>query len=227
MLGGPTLERDIVRTEKVMSEFMTGAILPRSFYRRGTVAVARDLLGKVLVHGATAGIIVETEAYPGGDDVASHSAVGITNRTRVIFGPPGHAYVYLLYGMHACMNVVVGPEGTGGCVLIRALEPVAGLEIMRERRMPARGGDRQLASGPGKLARALGITLQEYGADLTRGDLVVRRAARLRPFAIAATARIGITKCVDRPLRFLIRGNPFVSRAERSRIERIGLSKPG
>src|ERR1700679_2172916 len=134
---------------------MTGAILPRSFYRRGAVEVARDLLGKVLVNGRTAGIIVETEAYPGGDDLASHSAAGITKRTKVIFGPPGHAYVYLCYGMHVCMNIVADAEGTAGCVLIRALEPIEGLDTMRKRRAPGRKSaarkDKQLTSGPAKL----------------------------------------------------------------------------
>ena len=112
--------------------------LPRPFYNRHTVPVARELLGKVLVHGETAGIIVETEAYLGGDDLASHSAAGITDRTRVIFGPPGHAYVYLSYGMHDCMNIVAEPDGIPGCVLIRSLEPVEGLEIIRARRPKAR-----------------------------------------------------------------------------------------
>lgn len=183
---------------------MTGAILPRRFYLRDAVTVARELIGKVLVKGPTAGIIVETEAYPGGDDLASHSAAGITNRTRVIFGPPGHAYVYLCYGMHACMNIVAEPEGTPGCVLIRALEPVAGLEIMRDRR-PAARGDRDLASGPGRLTQALGITLGDYDADVTRGPLIVREPARPRPFRIDVTPRIGITKCADLPLRFVAR----------------------
>src|SRR5579871_2931059 len=126
-----------------------GPILRRPFYNRPAVEVARALLGKILVHGRTAGIIVETEAYLGGDDLASHSAVGITPRTKVIFGPPGHAYVYLSYGMHECLNIVAEPAGKAGCVLIRALEPVEGLDIMRERRARART-DRDLASGPGK-----------------------------------------------------------------------------
>ena len=108
--------------------------LARSFYERDTVQVSRDLLGKVLSHGVTGGIIVETEAYLGGDDLASHSAIGITNRTRVIFGPPGHAYVYLSYGMHECLNLVAEPDGKAGCVLIRALEPTMGLDVMRTRR---------------------------------------------------------------------------------------------
>jgi len=187
-----------------MSRAVAGPIVPRSFYARKAVIVARELLGKVLVNGDTAGIIVETEAYPGGDDLASHSAAGITKRTQVIFGPPGHAYVYLCYGMHACMNIVAEPEGTAGCVLIRALEPVAGLETMRERRKAARHV-RDLASGPGKLTRALGITLADYGADLTRGEFVVREPLRPQRFQIDVTPRIGITKCAELPLRFVVR----------------------
>src|SRR5580658_435060 len=150
-----------------------GPILRRAFYKRGTVDVVRGLLGKILVHGATAGVIVETEAYLGGDDLASHSTAGITNRTRVIFGPPGHAYVYLSYGMHECMNIVAEPDGKAGCVLIRALEPIEGLDIMRARRPKART-DRDLTCGPGKLTRALGITRAHNGVDLTRGTLIVR-----------------------------------------------------
>ena len=112
-------------------------ILTRSFYRRPTVEVARDLLGKILVHGETAGRIVETEAYLGGDDLASHSARGVTARTRVIFGPPGHAYVYFIYGMYECLNLVAEPAGKPGCVLIRAVEPVTGIEAMQRRRPAA------------------------------------------------------------------------------------------
>ena len=190
---------------------MTGAILPRSFYRRPTVDVARDLLGKILVHGEMSGVIVETEGYPGGDDLASHSAVGITNRTRVIFGQPGHAYVYLSYGMHECMNIVVEREHVAGCVLIRALEPLEGLEMMRANRPGARL-DRDLTSGPGKLTRALAITRADNGVDLTRGDFTVRRPASKPNIDIVVTPRIGITKCADRMLRFFIKGNPNVSR---------------
>src|ERR1700689_2350342 len=163
------MERDSVRPEKVL----TGAILRRAFYSRPTAEVARDLLGKILVHDDTAGMIVETEGYPGRDDLASHSAVGITERTRVIFGPPGHAYVYLSYGMHECLNIVAEPDGKAGCVLIRALEPIEGLDIMRARRPKART-DRDLTSGPGKLTRALAITRTHNGVDLTRGTLIVR-----------------------------------------------------
>ncbi len=185
-------------------------ILDRGFYNRNTVAVARDLLGRVLSHGDASGVIVETEAYPGGDDLASHSAAGITNRTRVIFGPPGHAYVYLSYGMHECLNIVVEPEGVAGCVLIRALEPLSGLDIMRMRR-PAAKRDRDLTSGPGRLTQALGITRKLNGADVTQGPLVVRAGVG-DPFKTAVSPRIGITKCADRLLRFSIAGNRFVSR---------------
>ncbi len=190
---------------------MTGPILHRNFYQRAAVDVARDLLGTILVHGETAGMIVETEAYLGGDDLASHSAAGITDRTRVIFGPPGHAYVYLSYGIHECLNIVAEPEGVPGCVLIRALEPLMGLDIMRSRRPGART-DRDLTSGPGKLTRALAITRADNGADLTRGDLTVHAPLHKQTADIAITPRIGITKCADWPLRFVLKGTPFVSR---------------
>ena len=188
-----------------------GPILQREFYNRPTVDVARDLLGKVLVHGPTAGAIVETEAYLGGGDLAAHSARGITGRTRVIFGPPGHAYVYFIYGMHECLNLVCEPAGRPGCVLIRALQPLSGLHLMRQRR-PAARRDQDLASGPGKLTLALGITRAQNGADVTRGALVVRRPREERRLEIAVTPRIGISQCADLPLRFVVRGNPFVSK---------------
>jgi DNA-3-methyladenine glycosylase len=177
---------------------------------RPAIEVARGLLGKVLVHGPTAGVIVETEAYLGGDDLAAHSARGITDRTRVIFGPPGHAYVYFIYGMYECLNLVAEPAGRPGCVLIRALEPVAGIELMEQRRPAARKPE-QLANGPGKLTLAMAITRRQNGADVTHGALVVREAHAPAAFEIAVTPRIGITKCADLPLRFLIAGNRFVS----------------
>jgi DNA-3-methyladenine glycosylase len=180
------------------------------------VEVARGLLGKILVHGPAAGIIVETEAYLGGDDLASHSSRGITDRTRVIFGPPGHAYVYFIYGMYECLNIVAEPEGRPGCVLIRALEPVAGIEVMRERRAAAKKLE-DLASGPGKLTLAMGITRAHNAADLTRGSLVVRAPAEQRRVEIDVTPRIGITHCADWPLRFVVRGNRFVSGARRAK----------
>src|SRR3954453_5389491 len=186
-------------------------ILPRKFYARSTVEVAKGLLGKELVHGKTAGIIVETEAYLGGEDLASHSAAGLTDRTRVIFGPPGHAYVYFIYGMYECLNLVCEPDGVPGCVLIRALEPVAGIDLMRKRRPAARKPE-DLASGPGKLTLAMGITRAQNTADVTRGALVVREPLEKRHVDIAVTPRVGITKCADLPLRFLIRGSRFASR---------------
>jgi DNA-3-methyladenine glycosylase len=185
-------------------------ILPRSFYARATEEVARDLLGKVLIHEKVAGRIVETEAYLGTGDLAAHASRGLTRRTRVLFGPPGHAYVYFIYGMHECLNLVAEPDGTAGCVLIRALEPLTGIEIMRRRRPAARRLE-DLASGPGKVTQALDITRRHYGADLTRGGLTVRQL-RSEPFIeIAATPRIGITRAAGWPLRFVIKGSRFVS----------------
>jgi DNA-3-methyladenine glycosylase len=196
-----------------------GPILKRAFYERPTIEVARDLLGKVLVHGSVAGIIVETEAYLGGDDLAAHSARGITERTRVIFGPPGRAYVYFIYGMYECLNIVAEPAGRPGCVLIRALEPAAGADIMQSRRPAARRSE-DLASGPGKLTLAMGITRAQNGADLTRGSLVVRAPTEAHRPEIAVTPRIGIRECADWPLRFLVRGNRFVSGTRRNRGEK-------
>jgi DNA-3-methyladenine glycosylase len=188
---------------------LLGPILPRSFYARPTVEVARELLGKVLVHGPTAGIIVETEAYLGGEDLAAHSARGLSEHTRVIFGPPGHAYVYLIYGMYHCFNLVAEADGKPGCVLIRALQPVSGVELMRVRRGAARQLE-QLANGPGKLALALGITRAHSGADVTRGALVVRQTPGAGKIEIAVTPRIGITRSAELPLRFLVAANGFV-----------------
>jgi DNA-3-methyladenine glycosylase len=199
------------RWEAVPPGARFGLILKRNFYEKPAVEVARRLLGKVLVHGPAAGIIVETEAYLGRDDLAAHSARGITDRTRVIFGPPGHAYVYFIYGMYECLNIVAEPEGEPGCVLVRALEPVAGLDVMKRRRPAARRLE-DLASGPGRLTLAMGITRADNGVDITRGRLVVREPAETRPFVIEVTPRIGIRHCADWPLRFLIQGNPFVSR---------------
>jgi DNA-3-methyladenine glycosylase len=189
-----------------------GPILPRSFYSRPALHVARDLLGKVLVHGPAAGIIVETEAYLGLGDPAAHSAHGVTSRTAVIFGPPGHAYVYFIYGMYECLNLVCEPAGAAGCVLVRALEPIAGIDLMRRRRPSARKLE-DLASGPAKLTLALGITRTHNAADVTRGNLVVRQPRQPVSFEIESTPRIGITQAAELPLRFLIRGNPCVSRA--------------
>jgi len=178
--------------------------LPRSFYARPTVEVARDLLGKVIRHGRAYARIVETEAYLGVGDAAAHSARGPTPRTRVIFGPPGHAYVYLIYGMHHCLNIVAEPEGVAGCVLIRAIEPLGAIT------RPV-----VVSNGPGKLTRILGITLEHYGADLTRGPIALHEPPDQEPFEIGISPRIGISQAADLPLRFFIRGNRFVSREPR------------
>lgn len=175
------------------------------------------MLGKIVWHGETSGRIVETEAYLGIEDAAAHSARGITDRTRVIFGAPGHAYVYLIYGMYECLNLVAEPEGVAGCVLIRALEPLTGLAIMRRRRgfrpdTPRSKRVEALANGPGKLTRALGITRRQNGCDVTRGPLLVCPASEDDGFAIGVSARVGISKSADLPLRFFIMGNRFVSR---------------
>lgn len=182
-----------------------GPIVKRSFYERSPEVVARELLGKVLVHGPTAGIITETEAYLGTGDLAAHSARGITPRTQVIFGPAGHAYVYFIYGMYECLNLVCEPEGRAGCVLLRALEPAAGIDRMRARRPGARRIE-DLASGPGKLTLAMAITRAQNGADVTHGALVVREPLERRHVDIMVTPRIGITKDADLPLRFVLRG---------------------
>jgi DNA-3-methyladenine glycosylase len=160
--------------------------------------VARDLLGKILVFENASGRIVETEAYLGEGDDAAHSARGITPRTRVIFGEPGHAYVYFIYGMYDCLNIVCEPEGIAGGVLIRALEPISGLS--------------GLANGPGKLTRALGIKITHNGVDVTKGPITVHAPERREPFEIAVSPRIGIRKSAELPLRFFIKGNQSVSR---------------
>jgi DNA-3-methyladenine glycosylase len=189
-------------------------LLGRSFYERPAIEVARSLLGMILVHQETAGRIVEVEAYLGLEDPAAHASRGLTPRTNVLFGPPGHAYVYFIYGMYECLNLVAEPEGKPGCVLVRALEPLAGLELMRRRR-PKAASIEELASGPAKLTMAMGITRRENGADLTRGPLTVRSPRDDSELEIAATPRIGIRHAKDWPLRFLIAGNRFVSRQEK------------
>ncbi|HTM51985.1 MAG TPA: DNA-3-methyladenine glycosylase [Bryobacteraceae bacterium] len=199
----PGRATDLVTIEELEAD---SSVLPREFYERNTAQVARELLGTVLTHGRTAGVIVETEAYVGGDDLASHSARGLTPRTRVIFGPPGHAYVYFIYGMYECLNLVAEPDGTAGCVLIRALRPVRGIELMRRRRPGARRIE-DLASGPGKLTLAMGITRAHNGRDVTRGSLVVRQWKRPPEARVEVTPRIGIRKSVDLPLRFVLAGD--------------------
>jgi DNA-3-methyladenine glycosylase len=186
-------------------------VVPRAFYERPAVEVARSLLGKVLMNGETAGKIVEVEAYLGREDPAAHAWHGRTARTEVLFGAPGHAYVYLIYGMYECLNLVAEPEGSPGCVLVRALEPLCGISQMRRRRPSARRVE-DLASGPGKLTLALGITRKMNGADVVAGPLHVRTFHDEPPVSILSTPRIGIRHAADRPLRFVITGSPFLSR---------------
>lgn len=189
--------------------------LPREFYARGPRALAMALLGRVLVHddshaGRLAGLIVETEAYGGRDDPASHAHRGPTPRNAVMFGPPGHAYVYFTYGMHHCFNVVCRPEGSASAVLVRALEPVAGLAAMRRRR--AVSEPHQLARGPGSLARALGLDLRHDGLDLTRAPLwIADLPTRRGGCTVERGPRIGIRLAAERPWRYWLAGSAFVS----------------
>jgi DNA-3-methyladenine glycosylase len=185
----------------------------RAFFDRPVLEVARDLVGCVVSHGDTAGVIVETEAYHDSEP-ASHAFIGVTPRTQTLFGPPGRAYVYFSYGVHSLLNAVCEPVGVGAAVLIRALEPVDGIDHMRDRRrvQPAR----QLCSGPGKLTQALGIGLELNNTDLLRGPVIFSDRPRAwRDVAVAVDVRVGITKAADLPWRFLAAGNPFVSRAVR------------
>ena len=189
--------------------------MPARFYDRETEIVARDMLGTVLERetedGLASGIIVETEAYLGEHDLACHAAAGKTIRTAPLYGPPGIAYVYFIYGMYWCFNAVTRREGEPSAVLVRALEPFSGIELMRARRPRARN-DIELTNGPGKLCLALGIGRNENLTDLRRSSLVIREAARVADDDVVITPRIGITKCADWPLRYLVRGNPWVSK---------------
>jgi DNA-3-methyladenine glycosylase len=184
--------------------------LPPEFYDRPVLAVARDLIGCTVEHKGVAGVIVETEAYHESEP-ACHAFVGLTPRTRTLFGPPGRAYMYLSYGIHAMLNAVCEPEGIGAAVLIRALEPTVGLEQMRARRGLA--NDRDLCSGPGKLTQALGISLAENDGDLSNGPVRIgpRAGDWLEP-AVVEDTRVGITKAVELRWRFCAAGNRHVSR---------------
>jgi DNA-3-methyladenine glycosylase len=196
--------------------------LPREFFNRDPRRVCRELLGKVLVRREQgkllAARVVEVEAYMGTGDPAAHAFIGPTSRNQVLFGPPGHAYIYFIYGNHYCLNVSCMPEGKAGSVLFRALEPLAGIEKMQK----VRGLEgaavsarvlRLLTIGPGRLAEAFGITrLRDNGKDLTdpNSDLFLA-ADGFRPRRVLTTARVGITKAAEKPLRYLIAGNEFVS----------------
>ncbi|HYN80087.1 MAG TPA: DNA-3-methyladenine glycosylase [Gemmatimonadaceae bacterium] len=192
-----------------------GRILPRDFYDRETEIVARELLGTILecrtAEGLAGGIIVETEAYISEHDAACHAAAGRTQRTEPLYGQPGIAYVYFIYGMHWCINAVTRAKGLPSAVLIRALEPVHGMSLMRQRRPKARR-NRELTNGPGKLCAALGVDRRMNGLPLQRYPVVIRAGDTVSDRDVEITPRIGITQAADWQLRYLVRGNPFVSR---------------
>jgi DNA-3-methyladenine glycosylase len=185
------------------------ARLGADFFDRSVHDVARELVGCRLFFAGVGGVIVETEAYER-EDPASHSYVGLTERTKVMFGPPGRAYVYLSYGIHSLLNFVCEAEGDAAAVLIRALEPTKGLDKMHDRR-PAARSDLDLCSGPGKLTEALGVTLAENADRLDR-DPFLLLGPEGDPPAVVTGPRVGITKAVERPWRFSAAGSPYVSR---------------
>lgn len=191
-----------------------GRRLPRRFFARDARLVAPELVGKLLVCGGRTGRIVEVEAYAGSDDPASHAFGGQTRRNATMFGPPGHLYVYFTYGMHWCANAVCGPAGVASAVLVRALEPIAGIEAMRGARPSARH-DRDLCRGPARLCRALGIDGALDGADLVTGDrgVWIRDEGGGSPRPLSQGPRIGISRAVERPWRWWVAGDPNVSRA--------------
>jgi DNA-3-methyladenine glycosylase len=190
-------------------------ILRRPFYRRNTVRVAKELLGKVLVRKLGGirleGIIVETEAYRGHDDAASHAYRGPTQRNRAMFGEPGHAYVYFTYGMHYCLNVTTEPVGQAGAVLLRALQPVNGIAEMKRRRRTEHIMD--ISNGPAKLTQAFDVTKALNGNDLTSGKrLYIAEPSQRERARISVTTRIGIKASAEKLWRFSIKDNPFVSK---------------
>jgi len=199
-------------------------LLQRAFFNRDPRTVARELLGKLIVRREgrkqIAGRIVEVEAYLGAGDLAAHAVAGNTARNAVLWGPPGHAYIYFIYGVHYCLNISCLPAGEAGCVLIRALEPVSGIANMAKARgfadldLTSTRDLRKLASGPGKLCEALGITRpRDNGKDMlsAASDLQVM-SDRFRTKEVSITQRIGITKSTEMPLRYVISGNAFVSK---------------
>ena len=197
------------------------------FYERAVLDVARDLIGCVVEHEGVAGAIVETEAYHDSEP-ACHAYVGLTPRTATLFGPPGYAYVYRSYGIHALLNAVCEPPGVGAAVLIRALQPLAGIAAMRARRGVER--EEELCSGPGKLTQALGVELSDNGRDLAAGPLVIHpREPAWRDPQILSGERVGITKAVELPWRLCAAGNPHVSRPQPRPDAALdaGLNPPG
>ncbi len=192
-----------------------GHIVPASFYARDTEHVARDMLGMLLQctthEGTTSGIIVETEAYVGEHDAACHATAGLTTRTAPLYERAGIAYVYFIYGMYWCFNAVTRAKGLPSAVLVRAVEPVEGVDIMRRRR-PRAHRDRDLTNGPGKLCLAMGITGSMNRQSLQRGSLVIRDYTSYPDSAVAITPRIGIRHAADWPLRWIVSGNEYVSK---------------
>ena len=186
-------------------------MLPQTFFTTNADQLAPELLGCTLVHdtpeGLTEGLIVETEAYSQ-EDAASHSYKGETARTRAMFGPAGHAYIYFTYGMHYCFNVVSGQKGHGQGVLIRALQPITGIELMKKRR----GKENDLCNGPSKLVQAMGITKADYGKPLFGNDELFIKRENSPKIDIQKGPRIGITQAKDAPLRFWIKDNTYVSK---------------
>jgi DNA-3-methyladenine glycosylase len=196
-----------------------GRALSRDFYARETEIVARELLGKVLEcetdEGLASGIIVETEAYLGEHDEACHAVVGRTARTAPLYGPPGTSYVYFIYGMYWCFNAVTREEGLPSAVLVRAVEPLDGIALMQRRR-PGAKSLANLTNGPGKLCTALGIIGAMGGKSLQRKPLIIREGEPVPNDRVRITTRIGITRCADWPMRFVVDRNPFVSRGKLS-----------
>jgi DNA-3-methyladenine glycosylase len=189
--------------------------LSRAFFSRDTTLVAREMLGAILEcrgdGGVTSGRIVETEAYLGGDDPASHAVVGRTSRTEHLFGRPGNAYVYFIYGRYWCVNAVTERAGRGHAVLVRGIEPVDGIDLMRARR-GIFGTERGLTNGPARLCLALGIDGRLNGVSLQRGPLVLREGCAIPDAAVSVSQRIGLTRAADWPLRYYVTSNPHVSR---------------
>lgn len=195
--------------------FRFGQPIDPDFYNRETELVARELLGAVLwcrtAEGIAAGRIVETEAYLGAHDPACHAVVGLTERTRHLFGRPGIAYVYFIYGVHWCFNAVTRDAGLPSAVLVRAVEPLQGIELMRQRR-PRAKSDRDLTSGPGKLCAALGIGARHNGRSLQEPPIMIFPGAAYADSEVVTSTRIGVTRAADWPMRWYVRDSAYVSR---------------
>jgi DNA-3-methyladenine glycosylase len=203
----------------------TSPRLGRRFFARDPVRLARDLLGRILFYrspaGLIAGRIVETEAYIGEDDPASHAYRGRTARNAVMFGPAGFTYVYFSYGVHYCLNVTADQPGRAGAVLLRALEPLAGIALVRAR--GDAGPEQRLLSGPGKIGRGFGLTLKDNGRDLTRGPLGIASGHPVEDQEVIAGPRVGISRAIDWPFRFVVAESRSVSGP---RLIRVGAGRP-